>query len=70
MLKGDVHIRYADAFMACLKDGFMQWSLKTVSKDTLCIGTHDLFIFLPSLLVCGPLLHQIQRPFIQNLLSR
>ena len=27
MLKGDVHIRYTDAFLACLKDGFVTWSL-------------------------------------------
>jgi len=31
MIKGDVHQRYGDTFMACLKDGFMQCSLKTVS---------------------------------------
>src|SRR5687767_12556220 len=30
MIKGDVHLRYMDAFMACLKDSFIQWSLKTV----------------------------------------
>jgi hypothetical protein len=30
MLKGDIHQRYPDVFMASLKDGFMQWSLKTV----------------------------------------
>lgn len=33
MLKGDVHQRYFDAFMACLKQGFIQWSLKTVSSQ-------------------------------------
>ena len=30
MLKGEAHIRYSEAFYACLKEGFMQWSLKTV----------------------------------------
>lgn len=30
MLKGEVHTRYTDTFYACLKEGFMQWSLKTV----------------------------------------
>jgi len=33
MLKGDVHLRYPDVFMASLKDGFMQWTLKTVRPD-------------------------------------
>lgn len=31
MLKGDVYQRYPDVFLASLKDGFMQWTLKTVS---------------------------------------
>jgi CLIP-associating protein 1/2 len=31
MLKGDVHLRYTDTFLACLKEGFIQWSLKAVS---------------------------------------
>lgn len=32
MLKGDIHNRYPDVFLQCLKDGFMQASLKTVSS--------------------------------------
>ena len=34
MIKGDIHIRYADAFMEGLKAGFMTNSLKTVSQIT------------------------------------
>jgi len=30
MLKGDVHNRYSEHFLISLKDGFIQWSLKTV----------------------------------------
>jgi len=30
MLKGDVHNRYPEPFLSALKDGFIQWSLKTV----------------------------------------
>jgi CLIP-associating protein 1/2 len=30
MLKGDVHNRYSEHFLNSLKDGFIQWSLKTV----------------------------------------
>lgn len=30
MLKGEVHIRYAEPFFIALKEGFIQWSLKTV----------------------------------------
>jgi CLIP-associating protein 1/2 len=35
MLKGDAHLRYADTFLACLKEGFIQWSLKAVSEKIL-----------------------------------
>ena len=38
MLKGDAHTRYAETFLACLKDGFMQLSLKTVSLFPLALG--------------------------------
>lgn len=31
MLRGDIHTRYPDVFFQCLKDGFIQASLKTVS---------------------------------------
>lgn len=31
MLKGDVHTRYIDTFLACLKEGYIKWSLKAVS---------------------------------------
>ena len=33
MLKGDVHNRYADTFLACLKIGFIDGSFKTVSTS-------------------------------------
>ncbi|KAJ3564353.1 hypothetical protein NP233_g8352 [Leucocoprinus birnbaumii] len=41
MLKGDVHLRYPDVFMASLKDGFMQWSLKTLVslRTTVAVNT-------------------------------
>lgn len=33
MLKGEVHVRYPEPFLAVLKDGFIQWSLKTASPS-------------------------------------
>ncbi|KIL00373.1 hypothetical protein PAXRUDRAFT_252915 [Paxillus rubicundulus Ve08.2h10] len=33
MIKGDIHTRYPDVFVQCLKDGFVQASLKTVSPN-------------------------------------
>lgn len=35
MIKGEVHSRYLEAFLLALKEGFMQWSLKTVSSTVL-----------------------------------
>lgn len=34
MLKGDAHNRYTETFLVCLKEGFIKWSLKTVSMRT------------------------------------
>ncbi|KXN87868.1 Protein STU1 [Leucoagaricus sp. SymC.cos] len=41
MLKGDVHQRYPDVFMASLKDGFMQCTLKTLVslRTTVAVNT-------------------------------
>lgn len=33
MLRGDIHTRYPDVFFQCLKDGFIQASLKAVSSS-------------------------------------
>lgn len=35
MLKGDVHNRYSEPFLAALKDGFISWSTKTVHNNML-----------------------------------
>jgi hypothetical protein len=35
MLKGGVYQRFSDTFVALLKEGFIQWSLKTVSAVSL-----------------------------------
>ncbi|KAJ4472277.1 clasp N terminal-domain-containing protein [Lentinula aciculospora] len=45
MLKGDVHQKYFDSFIACLKQGFIQWSLKTLAslRTTVCINTCSLY---------------------------
>jgi CLIP-associating protein 1/2 len=37
MLKGDVHQRFPDVFLASLKDGFFQLTLKTVSTTQVTV---------------------------------
>lgn len=43
MLKGDVYLRYPDSFLASLKEGFIQWSLKTVGNPIYNIHLADYF---------------------------
>ncbi|KAJ3909224.1 clasp N terminal-domain-containing protein [Lentinula edodes] len=45
MLKGDVHQKYFDSFLACLKQSFIQWSLKTLAslRTTVCTNTCALY---------------------------
>ncbi|KAG6880057.1 hypothetical protein C0992_006869 [Termitomyces sp. T32_za158] len=45
MLKGDVHLRYLDTFLVLLKDGFIQWSLKTLAslRTTVSVNTSMLY---------------------------
>ncbi|KAF9449916.1 hypothetical protein P691DRAFT_811482 [Macrolepiota fuliginosa MF-IS2] len=46
MLKGDVHLRYSDVFIASLKDGFMQWSLKTLVSLRTTVATNTCQLYL------------------------
>jgi CLIP-associating protein 1/2 len=48
MLKGEAHLRYTDVFLACLKDSFIQWSLKAVSPRIQLISALNdaLFVLL------------------------
>ncbi|KAG6812660.1 hypothetical protein H0H92_001610 [Tricholoma furcatifolium] len=52
MLKGDVHVRYLDPFLAALKEGFIQNSLKTVIslRTTVAVNTCLLYVELSTTL--------------------
>ncbi|KAG9219191.1 hypothetical protein CCMSSC00406_0001601 [Pleurotus cornucopiae] len=65
MLKGGVHTRYLDAFIGCLKEGFMQWSLKTVSslRTTVSMNTCLLYSELAAAL------EHVLDPFCELLLT-
>lgn len=45
MLKGDVHLRYLDTFLACLKEGFIQWSLKALASLRTTVATNACFLY-------------------------
>ncbi|KAG2152962.1 clasp N terminal-domain-containing protein [Suillus clintonianus] len=55
MLSGNIHIRYPDVFLQCLKDGFMQFSLKTLVslRTTVSANTCSLYAELAIALGLG-----------------
>lgn len=46
MLKGDVHLRYSEPFLTALKDGFIQWSTKTVSLPWCRLSPSSILTFI------------------------
>lgn len=55
MLKGDVHTRYPEVFLQCLKDGFVQNSMKTLAslRTTVAANTCSLYAELALSLKMG-----------------
>lgn len=45
MIKGDVHTRYAETFQACLKEGFVQWSLKTLASLRTTVAMNTCYLY-------------------------
>ncbi|KIK65484.1 hypothetical protein GYMLUDRAFT_38957 [Collybiopsis luxurians FD-317 M1] len=69
MLKGDVHLKYFDSFMGCLKSGFVQWSFKTLAslRTTVCTNTCALYHELA--VAIGPSLDSLSETLLTNLLK-
>ncbi|KAG6890930.1 hypothetical protein C0995_000887 [Termitomyces sp. Mi166 len=69
MLKGDVHLRYLDTFLVSLKDGFIQWSLKTLAslRTTVSVNTSLLYSELASAL--GSSIDSFCETLLTNLLK-
>ncbi|KAJ8086257.1 suppressor of tub2 mutation [Marasmius tenuissimus] len=65
MLKGDVHNRYLDVFLACLKDGFIQWSLKTLASLRTTVAVSTCLLYSELAVALGNLLD----PFCETLLA-
>ncbi|KAF8845660.1 hypothetical protein BDN67DRAFT_993328 [Paxillus ammoniavirescens] len=68
MIRGDIHSRYPDVFVQCLKDGFVQASLKTLAslRTTVTASTCSLYVELAAAL--GPGIDQFCEPLFTNLL--
>ncbi|KAF9221886.1 hypothetical protein BS17DRAFT_784123 [Gyrodon lividus] len=68
MLRGDIHTRYPDVFIQCLKDGFIQSSLKTLAslRTTVSASTCSLYTELTAAL--GTSIDPFCEPIFTNLL--
>ncbi|KAJ6629190.1 clasp N terminal-domain-containing protein [Mycena sp. CBHHK59/15] len=53
MLKGDVHVRYTETFLASLKDGFIQWSLKTLASLRTTVASNTCSLYTEMALALG-----------------
>ncbi|KIY67338.1 hypothetical protein CYLTODRAFT_490690 [Cylindrobasidium torrendii FP15055 ss-10] len=65
MLKGGAHSRYFDVLLACLKDGFLQDSLKTVASLRTTVATNSCNLYCELAVALGPALD----PFCDLLLN-
>ncbi|KAG2013897.1 hypothetical protein CC2G_010761 [Coprinopsis cinerea AmutBmut pab1-1] len=69
MLKGDVHNRYPEVFFACLKDGFMQWSLKTLASLRTTVAVNTCLMYSEMAAILGPGLDPYCDLLLTNLLK-
>ncbi|KAK0468105.1 clasp N terminal-domain-containing protein [Desarmillaria tabescens] len=69
MLKGDVHARYHDTFMACLKDGFIQWSIKTLISLRTTVATNTISLYCELTSALGAALDPFCDVLLSNLLK-
>ncbi|KAF5363905.1 hypothetical protein D9756_000866 [Leucocoprinus leucothites] len=69
MLKGDVHLRYPDVFMASLKDGFMQWTLKTLASLRTTVAGNTCWLYSELAIALGTGLDPFCDLLLTNLLK-
>ncbi|EGO01747.1 hypothetical protein SERLA73DRAFT_166267 [Serpula lacrymans var. lacrymans S7.3] len=65
MLKGDIQSRYLDVFIACLKDSFIQASLKALASLRTTVSANACSLYSELAVALGPILD----PFCETLYS-
>ncbi|KAF7965882.1 hypothetical protein HWV62_32610 [Athelia sp. TMB] len=65
MLKGDAHNRYTEAFLACLKEGFIKWSLKTLASLRTTVASNTCSLYSELTIALGAAMD----PFCETLLT-
>ncbi|KAK7061538.1 clasp N terminal-domain-containing protein [Favolaschia claudopus] len=68
MLKGEVHLRYTDAFLACMKD-FIQMSLKTLASLRTTVATNTCSLYSEMAVALGTALDPHCDTLFTNLLK-
>ncbi|KAF9057392.1 clasp N terminal-domain-containing protein [Panaeolus papilionaceus] len=69
MIKGEVHSRYLEAFLLALKEGFMQWSLKTVASLRTTVAINTCLLYSELAVALGSLLDPHCDLLLTNLLK-
>ncbi|KAF8665624.1 hypothetical protein AX16_000079 [Volvariella volvacea WC 439] len=69
MLKGDIQQRYPDAFLAALKDGFIQWSLKTLASLRTTVATNTCSLYSELAIAFGSAIDPFCETLLTNLLK-
>ncbi|KDR83324.1 hypothetical protein GALMADRAFT_85351 [Galerina marginata CBS 339.88] len=69
MLKGDVHLRYPEPFLAGLKDGFIQWSTKTLASLRTTVAVNTCLLYVELAVSLGPILDPHCEVLLTNLLK-
>ncbi|KAF9468966.1 clasp N terminal-domain-containing protein [Collybia nuda] len=69
MLKGDIHSRYMDTFLVCLKEGFIQWSLKALASLRTTVSADTASLYSEMALALGTSLDPFCDTLVTNLLK-
>ncbi|PPQ99906.1 hypothetical protein CVT24_009587 [Panaeolus cyanescens] len=69
MIKGEVHSRYLEAFLLALKEGFMQWSLKTLASLRTTVAVNTCLLYAELAVALGSLLDPHCDLLLTNLLK-
>ncbi|KII95772.1 hypothetical protein PLICRDRAFT_48721 [Plicaturopsis crispa FD-325 SS-3] len=69
MLKGDVHVRYTDVLLACLKESFIKDSLKALASLRTTVSANTASLYAELAIALGPALDPWTDILLTNLLK-
>ncbi|TRM68360.1 clasp N terminal-domain-containing protein [Schizophyllum amplum] len=69
MIKGDVHLKFTDALLACFKDNFIQWSTKTLASLRTTVAVHTCQLYTELAVAMGSLMDPFAEVILTHLLG-